>query len=373
MHVCFADYRQARRNKIMSTMRSNRIAFATRLANLLDAASHAARRRRAIMLATPLLLSACAAPVTMVPMQFAARTDAGHYRRVAVLPFGGDGGEEATKDFESMLASVRYEQRPYFTVVDRLTLQNVLAEMKLRQSALGDPRSTVKVGRLIGADALYSGSAFVLPVAYSYSTESRVVCPKNGDCATVQVPCTTKTAGFKLIPRLVDVSQGKVVYSETKTGSASSYWCADRGDEVSGALLLNQAVNNAFQQVREDVAPYERNVYVNYKKDKDGIDPKSVEAFEGALDFAKSGRFDRACAIWAQLAPANPASIALPYNLAVCDEASGRLESALSRYQRIDTSLTKPDGDVNAALARVRESIAQRDRLANETKGRAAR
>ncbi|WP_198021405.1 CsgG/HfaB family protein [Burkholderia sp. WSM2232] len=351
-------------------MNPDRIASITNTSGTMRALARGARQPGALLIAA-LLLSACAAPVTVVPMQFAAKTDAAHYRRVAVLPFDGDGGPEATKQFESMLASVRYEQRPYFTVVDRLTLQNVLSEMNLRQSAYSNPRSAVKLGRLVGADALYSGSAFVLPIAYSHSTENRVHCPDKGKCVTVPVPCTTKTAGFKLIPRLVEVSQGKVVYSETKTGSASSYWCADSGSEVSAALLLNQAANDAFQQVREDIAPYEKNVYVNYKKDTDGIDPKSVETFEGALDFAKSGRFDRACSIWAQLVPANPSSVALPYNLAVCDEVNGRLDSALARYERVDNALTKPDADVNAALVRVRDAIAQRARLATEAKGAA--
>ncbi|WP_268760386.1 CsgG/HfaB family protein [Caballeronia mineralivorans] len=315
------------------------------------------------MIGVPVFLAGCAAPGTIVPAQFAARTDAANYRRVAVLPFDGDGAEEATKDFESMLVSAQYDGKPYFTVIDRLTVQSAVAELKLQRSQLVDSGTTVKVGRLIGAQALYSGSAFVSPPAYSYSTEIRAICPANGDCRHIQVPCTTKTATFKLVPRLVDVSQARVVYSEMKSSSRSSYWCADAGVEQSGEILLREAVGDVFEQIREDVAPYVQNVFVNYKKDKENISDGAMERFTGSLDFAKSGRFDRACPMWSELARTNPASLALAYNVAACDEIAGNLDGAVARYRRIDGSLTRPDADVDRALARVTDEIAQRDKL----------
>ncbi|CAB3767033.1 CsgG/HfaB family protein [Paraburkholderia humisilvae] len=311
------------------------------------------------------MLAACAAPTTDVNMQFAAKSDAAQYRRVAVLPFDGDGGLEATRDFESMLASVQYEGKPYFKVVDSTTLQNVLNQQSLRQSALSSQPNAAKVGKLLGVDALYSGTALVMPTALSYSTESRVVCPdkKGGKCHDIKVPCTTRSVGFKLVPRLVEVSRGQVVYSEAKVGSASSYWCADSGAEISEQILLRDAVNDAFGQVREDVAPYEKAISVRYKTDDAAVNPASRDTFKGALEFAKAGRFDRACTIWSQLAPANPASLSVAYDLAVCEEVNGRLANALARYQQIDQRLTKPDDDVNASLARVTNALAQRSAL----------
>jgi hypothetical protein len=311
-----------------------------------------------------LLLAACVAPTTSVRMQFAGKTSAAQYRRVAVLPFDGDGGVEATKDFESMLASAQYEGRPYFTVVDRTTLQDVFGERSLQQNVLASPQSTKRLGKLLGVDALYSGSAFIMPTAISPSLESRTICPeKGGKCRDIQVPCTTKSVGFKLVPRLVEVNHAQVVYSEAKVSSASSHWCADSGADVSEQVLLRQAVDDVFAQVREDVAPYEKYVSVRYKTDEAGLHPGSIEAFKGALDFAKAGRFDRACQIWSQLRPVNPGSLSVAYDVAVCEEVSGQLNNALAHYQQIDQNLTKPDEDVSQALMRVRAALAHRSAL----------
>ncbi len=322
-------------------------------------------RTCAALLIAPFVLLGCASNTAPVSMQFAAKTDAAKYRRVAVLPFDGDGGAKATVDFESMLSSVRYEQRPYFTIVDRQQLLNVIGELALQRSGLVDPRSASKIGRLTGAEALYGGTVVIAPIAYKYSTESRTVCPKDKDkkCFTTQVRCTTKTARFELTPRLVEVTRGTVVYSETKVGLASSYRCDDQATDDPEQVLLAKAAASAFQQAREDVAPYEKNVLVKFQSNEDGINPQSLETFRGSLEFANAGRFDRACTQWGELARANPSSFALQYNLAVCDEVSGRLDSALVKYQQVDSTLTKPNPDVNAALVRVREGIAQQDKL----------
>ena len=321
---------------------------------------------RMLLLIAPLALFGCASNTAPVSMQFAAKTEAAKYRRVAVLPFDGDAGAKATIDFESMLASVRYEQKPYFTIVDRTQLLNVIGELALQRSGLVDPRTAAKIGRLTGAEALYGGSAIILPVAYKYSTEPRSVCPKDGKCYTRQIRCTTKTARFELTPRLVEVARGTVVYSDTKIGLASSYRCDDQATDDPEQVLVTKAAANAFQQAREDVAPYERNVLVKFQSSTDGISPQSVENFKGSLEFANAGRFDRACPQWADLARANPSSFALQYNLAVCDEVSGHLDAALVKYQQVDAALTRPDADVNAALARVRNGIAEQEKLKNK-------
>lgn len=318
---------------------------------------------RVLVLITPLVLLGCASNTAPVSMQFAAKTDAAKYRRVAVLPFDGDGGAKATIDFESMLASVKYEQKPYFTIVDRTQLLNVIGELALQRTGLVDPRTASKIGRLTGAEALYGGAAIIAPVAYKYSTEPRSVCPKDKKCYTTQIRCTTKTARFELTPRLVEVARGTVVYSETKIGLASSYRCDDQATDDSEQVLVTKAAADAFRQAREDVAPYERNVLVKFQSTTDGISPQSVESFKGSLEFANAGRLDRACTQWADLARTNPSSFALQYNLAVCDEVSGRLDAALVKYQQIDGALTKPDADVNAALARVRNGIAEQEKL----------
>ncbi|TKC87226.1 hypothetical protein FAZ69_18000 [Trinickia terrae] len=230
----------------------------------------------------------------------------------------------------------------------------------LPKPAARSPDPASSYSNLTPADAVYTGSANALPIATTLATATRMFCPTSNTsgCYTKEVRCTTKTARFELSPRLTDVRRGKVVYGATKIGVATSSWCDDAGDEAADRTLAAEAMSDAFRQAREDVAPYEVQVAVKYKDSKDGLDPRSVEPFDRALAFARTGRFDKACPLWSSFAAANPASRALAFNVAACDEFAGRLDAALAGYQRVDEQAGNADPDATSALARVRERMA---------------
>jgi curli biogenesis system outer membrane secretion channel CsgG len=208
-------------------------------------------------------VSACAPPVTLVDSQFAAKTQAADYRRGAVLPFEGANADEATKEFESMLTTAQFNGKPYFTVIDRTNLQKAMNELKLHNSGLVDPKNIAKVGNFIGAEALYTGTVYIPEASISKGNEEHLVCPKGSKCYTTSVACTTKTVNFKLVPRLVQVSRGQVVYSDSKFAARDSHWCDDGGQEIATNALLGAAAADVFQQVREDVAPYTKKIAVS--------------------------------------------------------------------------------------------------------------
>jgi hypothetical protein len=413
-----------------------------------------------------LFLAGCAAPqqtaqpgeVPARTVQLPAKSNAAEYRRVAVLPFDGNAKIWVTDEFKQMLADAQYEGRPYFTLFDWRSANDVAPDLLQRSIAGTDPRSLtnfnpkslasfnpkslanvdpaslagvdpkslanlnpkslasvdpkslanvdptslanmdpmsaagfdpasignvqpmlntgldaksiaiptsksiVTYGKLTRADAVYSGTADVIPMTYTRSSAERMYCStdKTRDCRKKEVRCTTKTAGFVLTPTLTDVRRGKVVYSETKRGWATSSWCDDAGVEVQDRILADQAERDAFRQVREDIAPYQLTLKLKYKDSKDGLDPRSVEPFDRALAFARAGRLDRACPIWSSFVASNPQSRSVVFDVALCDEFGGRLDAALAQYQRIGEASAPSDPDVSEAIARVRESLAAR-------------
>ncbi|QCP49695.1 hypothetical protein FAZ95_11215 [Trinickia violacea] len=413
-----------------------------------------------IGLASAFLLAGCATPTKPATVnQYGARSDAAHYRRIALLPMDGNVGAEATDDFERLLASVRYEGRSYFTIyewremdpavvdlmqqslsgngspsvsgldpqslagldpksvanfalnslssLNALSAANVnvpsasslartaasnlsapsvpnasgaipgvpasvsklagaISSLAPKTASKGNARSVETYGALTRADAVYSGSANILPIVQTSSTAARTFCPsgKVSDCDTKEVRCTTKTLTFKLTPRLVAFRRGKVIYNETKTTSASSTWCNDAGVEASDQALKAQAMSEAWLQVREDIAPYEQKTAIKYKDDIAGLDPRSVEPFNRALEFARAGRFDHACPRWSSFVTSNPANTSVAFNVAACEERSGNLEAALKRYQQVDEATGKSDPDVREAIARVRDRLTPRSSAA---------
>jgi hypothetical protein len=78
-------------------------------------------------------------------------------KAVAVLPFAGPEGRAFAAEMESVLAGIGIDDKPYFTLVDRASIDKVVSEMKFSQSGLVDEKTAVKLGKLVGAHGIYTG------------------------------------------------------------------------------------------------------------------------------------------------------------------------------------------------------------------------
>lgn len=325
-----------------------------------------------------LAMASCVTRTQPIKMCFPAKSEqAASIKRIAVVPFLGSDGLDATVKFESMLAEVNDQGRPYFTIVDRRTLENALAELKFQQTGMIDEKTAKKIGKLVGADGIYTGWADA-PAAInkSYKTQHQECADtkksgkffsKCNTSQTVTVNCTDRAVQYTLTPRLISVQTGQVVYQRSVNKVGSDNFCGDDRIPSSEEVLRGQARTEVFSDVRQDVAPYCLDKTLTLKTDTDGLPPEARSSFSDALAFASSGRMDRSCEAWSLLESGNSASIALQYDLGICDEAAGRLEQALSRYTAADKLLTRPDDDINQALARVQGRIDDQAKLDAQT------
>lgn len=115
--------------------------------------------------------------------------DQAKYKRIAVVPYnmkayrgfgrtGGDfGGETLADMYGSELMKIGYD------VIERQRLSAVVEELELQMSGLVNPKSTSKVGRILGVQGMVFGTAAGQPGAWT---------------------CTS---------RLVDVETGSIVWS----------------------------------------------------------------------------------------------------------------------------------------------------------------
>jgi hypothetical protein len=107
-----------------------------------------------------LLSLSCASrgkPRVLVPAEF----DLSKYKTVAVADFQGQDEEwrkRITSWLEEDLIKVKVEGEPYFKVVPRAQLHDLLETRKLRVSDLADPEIARQVGRLLGIDAIFTGT-----------------------------------------------------------------------------------------------------------------------------------------------------------------------------------------------------------------------
>ncbi len=328
-------------------------------------------------------LSGCPAPVITTSMLVPAASDeAAKLKKVAVLPFDGPEGKEFVAQIEAVLAGVKFEKRQYFELVDRMTIDKVLAEHRFSQLGLVDPQTAAKIGNFIGAKGIYVGTITASDVSDTDFREKRTRCAyyvtaydKKGSsyqkCARWDdyfVPCTKRTSTSEFVPKLVDVETSRIVYSNTLSGKAESASCSDSSTALaSKADLKMKAQQEALMKLRRDVAPHYLAVVLKLMDSTDGITTADAKkSFKSGMDFARNNRLDRACELWGEAKAAALQSPSVLFNLGICAEVTGRLEEALSLYNEADRKLNKPDDRITSALTRVKTAIEKQKTLKDQ-------
>ncbi|MEN6623215.1 MAG: CsgG/HfaB family protein [Smithella sp.] len=325
------------------------------------------------------LFPGCATKIKVNMLQPAKYHEASLAKTIAVLPFSGPEGESIAAEMEGVLASIGINDKPYFTLVDRASLGQTISEMKLSQSGLVDQKTAVKLGKLIGAQGIYTG----VVSQYSYNDspyyEKRSTCTRyetkrnkdgstyQGDCISwrnYSVHCTKRVASFAVSPKLVEVSTGKVLYSRNLSANTESSGCKDTNPVQSEAILIEKAKDFVKKDFRRDIAPYYVTREITLMDSTDYIDSsEGKDKLKNGLAYADKGRLDTACELWGEARNLAGDSPALLYNLGVCAESRGDLNTALTLYKQADKKLGKPDDDISLALKRVSFAIKNQSKL----------
>lgn len=313
-----------------------------------------------------IMTAACAPKIKTEVIMPAGSGKATEYKNIAILPFEGNIGAGVTAKIENMMKNAVVKGNYFFKVYDRTAVNKILAEQSF-QMTLGDPEKAVKFGRLAGVKGLYTGFASEDTKIWYYSKSIRVCTAKNdkGECTAygeTKEDCKKVSVTVSMTPKLIDVSTSEIVFSSNYVSTKSDDACANRIWSMSEpSELIEIAADSVIYDFRKDIAPYQKVITIKLKKADDSLDKEEKNIFKGALEFADSGRLDRACEIWKTFN--NKDSLALAYNLGVCAEAFGNLENALALYQNADKLLVKPDSLVNEALDRIVNLINARNEV----------
>ncbi len=331
-----------------------------------------------------LAVSGCATTIKTNVLMPGRIDEAAQFKSVAVLSFEGTGGREFSSLVESSLASVRIDDKQYFQIVDRSVMDKTLGEMKLSMTGVVDADTAARIGRMIGAKGIYTGTVNTSSVNDSGFTEARKKCgsyrtvtdgkgKKSQECAEwydTKVECTRRTTVFTFTPKLVEVETSRIIFSNTYESALESKGCKDESKGLAdGEVMKKQARGDAIQKFRMDVAPYYTMMEFTLKDSAADIPADAAKnKLKDGMKFAQGGRMDRACELWNDAKGMAPNSITLLYNLGVCAETQGRPEEALALYRQVDRALTRPDELVNKALERVSAQIENRKKLGQQVK-----
>jgi curli biogenesis system outer membrane secretion channel CsgG len=140
----------------------------------------------------------------------------------------------------------RLAGRNAYTVVEQSKIEKIIETIKISEGkppSLNDPSTAVKIGRLLGVDAVVTGRV----TQFSAKTEN---CPPFTLCRN----STKDIATVEVIARLIEVETGKVIVSSTGIGeekqrSNFSVGISGMGSSKSKRLLLQAATNMAISDV----------------------------------------------------------------------------------------------------------------------------
>jgi hypothetical protein len=317
--------------------------------------------------AAMLLLGLCGCSTTVdVAARFPANDpEAAPLRKVAVADFNGPEGDPFAYAMEAMLANAEFDGRRYFVLVD-----------SGRRGAGADGVTAAQYGRSVGAEGVYYGRMQTVRFEnFPWETSSTHCVKKDdkGKCIkkeTVVIPCLRRAFQMEVMPALVNVRSGHVVYDTRKTASAETSWCYPDPQPISDGDMIDGAINRILADIRPDIAPYNTVLKATVIEIKDGLSDADGKLFDAAVKAAGKGDLSTACHAWDGLAANNSTHPWVIYNIGVCAEANGDFAGALTHYEQARTLSPKPNRDVAESITRVTDLIAAQKELRRTAKQR---
>jgi len=299
-------------------------------------------------------------------------------KRLAILDFDGpwywshrDTRAGLRAKIEARINNIQVKGKPHFKVVDRHNMNRVLKEQNISLSENADPKTSARVGKLLGIDAFMTGRMNENWVRDSSYKKTKKKCKRRskGKCREwekVSVTCTKRTAKVEFVPKIVDINTGELLFSDTIVGWGEAKDCPGGDGIASKDAVFTYALNEALNQIATNIAPYRVTLSLSLKDADAPIEENATAAsqFGGAMKFLKAGRMDRACKLFEDCHESvGHTSIAALYNLGICEETKGNPGEALKLYQQIDQMLVEPDDMVNSALTRAQKRVEEKQKV----------
>ncbi|QOP41679.1 CsgG/HfaB family protein [Sulfurimonas marina] len=313
-----------------------------------------------------IFFSGCAQKVGISALEPAEVDRISQTKKVTVTYFENDRVGLSDK-VEAKLAGFRLDRKKYFTIVSRKDFNDIIREQKLQNSGLVNPKDAVKIGNIIGAQAIISGRVSTPTLQDSRFYEKRVKCAdlKCKELVYYNVRCTKRVSSLSADMRIIDVTKGDIIYADTLTRSMTNKHCSDDSRvlpsrEMSGQSLANEIANSFTYKLTPHYKRF--NVVLLEEPDIEYTD-REEKLLEVSLEYIEQGRMDKAEQLLTQLIDSTNQKSYVPfYNLGVIKEAQGNYKEAKEYYGYADNLMIEPVQEINKAIVRIDTLIEKRKR-----------
>ncbi|MCI0699254.1 hypothetical protein L0337_45540 [candidate division KSB1 bacterium] len=213
-----------------------------------------------------------------------------------------------------------------FAVVERSRIAQVLNELQLGQSGFIDEAQAAQVGKILGVDAIITGSLSISCEDHWIKREKER--EENKKKVKYQVDCNTRAANTSATIRLIQVETGQVIGSRHSEHKDEPERCGgealpppeatvDAGLQMVAAELVNYFAPR-FEMQKLEFAKIEGEEYKRFREDA----KKALERYE----------LDQAYVLYTAIAEQDPYNHAALFNLGVLHEAVGNYKPAQEQY-----------------------------------------
>ena len=311
-----------------------------------------------------IFFSGCTPKVGVKALEPAEIDRVANTKRIAITNFSNDRVGLAAK-IEAKLAKFQIDNKKYFTVISRNDLDKVIAEQKLQNSGLVDDKTVVKLGKIVGAQAIISGRVSSPTKQDSYFYEERIRCKdlKCKEIVTYAVRCVKRVFSLSAELKIVDVAKTDIIYADTIDKGSMYKHCADDSQALpSTEMAAQNLANQIADSFTYKLTPHYRQFDVELLDDED-IDYTDSEEklLKVSLEYIKQGRYDKAQQLLTRLIDETDEKSYVPfYNIGVIKEAQGKYEEAKEYYQHADHLMIEPVEEINKAVLRIDKLIEKR-------------
>lgn len=317
--------------------------------------------RLKLMIGWAAALCATGVQAETVPVEgiYAAGADApSRAQSIAIADFSGRGGERLAFAIDSALRAAVIEGRPWF-------------DLTFTAPAFGESYtydgSPARPDARGGPDAVMRGIAEVEWRDVDSGTKQIEECATRDDrgkCTEkkkVTIPCRAREVSLRPEVRLV-AREGDLLYAKGDTLTASRRFCQDEEGKPSIDSMVEELAARFAFDVRRDLAPEYRAEDIRVLESRSGMSKADQATFRTALRLTKTDVAE-ACAIFGDLGAANPQNVTILFNIGLCTERLGELDTATEFYEQAlavsPRKLEPQDG-----LARIASRLHARQQLA---------
>ncbi len=200
----------------------------------------------------------------------------------------------------------------------------------------------------------------------SYYKQSEKRCAekdKDGKCVKeeqVQVNCTLRVANLTADIRIVRNDDGRTVYSSARPLRREIRWCQGQSPSMTQEEMIGQMVNEVGETLRADTIPVSSTYRVRILESDKGVPRELNRRFKDTIKLTQRNPA-QACQEWNALNGMIPNNGVVMFNVALCAEWTGDLQSAERGYRAAGPLLGRGN-DASEGVSRVtRRMIADSD------------